>query len=90
MKVNDKYYHAFFGWCKIFLPPLDNGKVLIDLEAKSVKYYVIGKGYVTYGRDKNGNNTVLVDKSELFKTEDIKLSDELNLKKMCLNVTIEK
>ena len=42
----NRLYHALFGWCKV-MSPVIRDKVLVDLEAYSVRYYQHGKGCKT-------------------------------------------
>ena len=89
MKIGDRMYHAIFGWCKITHPPLYD-KVLVDLDADTIEYYVMRKGYVKYERDKeSGQHILFTPISDLFQTqEDAAKSEIHNLKKAAYNPTI--
>ena len=79
-------YHAIFGWCKITHPPLPD-RVLVDLEADAIEYYIIGEGYVKYERDKkSGQHILFTPIEDLFPTEeDARKSEKHNLKKAAYN-----
>lgn len=87
IKIGDRLYHAIFGWCKVTHPPLPD-KCLVDLEADEIEYYVMGKGYVKYTRDKDGRNSLLSPISELLKDDKQPLDGLLSLKKMACNPTL--
>jgi len=83
MKINDRLYHCVFGWCRVY-SPVCNNKVLVDLEADKVSYYVIGKGYLDFERDKEGINALLTPVEELFES-DQKIPERFSLQKLCAN-----
>lgn len=86
VKINNRYYHAIFGWCTVTHPVLTNGKVLVDLEADEIKYYSIGEGYVSYRRDKKGGRNILFTSIEdLLKSDKEKLPRILALKRVAMN-----
>ena len=87
IKIGKRVYHEIFGWCKITHPP-NPDYTLIDLEADAVEYYVIGKGYVHYERDKKtGENIVYVPISELYQ-DDKDLPPLAHLHRTALNPTL--
>ena len=72
IKINSRLYHALFGWCKV-ISPVDGDKVLVDLEADSITYYVHGKGYKTITRKENNTNVIQTPIEELSLDENISL-----------------
>lgn len=66
----NRLYHALFGWCKV-MSPVIRDKVLVDLEAYSVRYYQHGKGCKTITKKNNKPNAILTPIEDLFPDENI-------------------
>lgn len=88
-EVNNRKFHFAFGWCKITHPFTASGKTLIDLEADTVEYYVMGKGYVSYSHYAQGRNVVFVPVNELYDSpEEAKGHPNYGLIMGCMNVKL--
>ena len=83
MKIKDRLYHCVFGWCVVY-SPIANDKVLVNLEVDEVEYYVMGKGYVKFKRERDGKNTLLTPIEELFES-DQNIPERFRLQKLCAN-----
>jgi len=90
IKVGDRYYHICFGWCTVTHPVAPTNKVLVELEADEIEYYVIGEGLWNYKRNKNtGRHILHTPVSDLIKEKRTLTSDEL-LKRASLSPRIYK
>lgn len=94
IKIGDRLYHEVFGWCKVTHPVNNANKTLIDLEADEVSYYVLGKGRLSYSRNKGVNagsnqNIVLVPIHELHKDEKFVHPPMYGLKMQALGVELK-
>lgn len=98
MKIKDielgkRVYHFAFGWCKIDAPMAvgENGKerILVDLEADKIEYYVMGHGRKSFQRNlKTGKHTLLCPVSELFLTDNLPKENTLALQLLALSPKI--
>ena len=91
IKIGDRYYHICFGWCTVTHPvSTTTNRVLVDLEADEIEYYVIGQGRDNYQRDKKtGKHILYTPVSDLIKEKRTLTPDEL-LKKASLSPRIYK
>ena len=88
IKIGTRLYHAMFGWCKVTAPVLKD-KVLVDLEADELEYYVMGRGYVKYKRPgKNQPNILYTPITDLLNSPE-EMTDILRLGKLTLNPTVK-
>lgn len=87
--AGQRVYHIFFGWAKVYVNVVAGGKILIDLEAKEVSYYVMGQGYMTYKRDDDGRNILRTPIDQIVNSpEQVPKDNATHLKKMALNATV--
>lgn len=88
MKIGDRAYHVAFGWGTIthYLPGSDG--LCMDLDAVSISYYVMGKGYKQMN-GKNGENikTLYTTSKEVVARPE-NMEKVHHLLKMALNPTI--
>lgn len=85
---NQRLWHLHFGPCKVHLGFVASDKIVVDLDAKEISYYVMGKGYKTVKEDSNGNNYLRCPVSELFASEQDVPSDKITaLKKVAMNAS---
>jgi hypothetical protein len=90
IKIGGRYYHICFGWCKVTHTVAPTNKVLVELEADEIEYYVIGQGRENYQRNKEtGRHILYTPISDLIKEKRALTHDEL-LKKATLSPRIYK
>lgn len=88
IKVEGRYYHEMFGWCKVTHPPNEE-KALVDLEADEIEYYKMGMGYVSYKRDKESRRHVLYTPiSDLHENKDFEKGDSFALRQTAMKVKL--
>lgn len=85
LRRGNRVYHFAFGWCKIIDLAADTA--LVDLEAKSVTYYVMGRGYQTFKRTASGN-LLKTPTTDLLESDTSPPGNLLALKKRALNPSI--
>lgn len=98
MKIKDielgkRVYHFAFGWCKIDAPMAvgEKGKekILVDLEADEIEYYVMGQGRKSFQRNlKTGKHILLTPISELLLTDKLSKGNTLALQILALSPKI--
>jgi hypothetical protein len=89
MKAGDRVYNLHFGWGTVMMPPTTD-KILVDLDAKTIDYYVMGRGRVQYHRnEETGQHPLRAPLSEFFAHPDEIPEDTATyLKKMSLSAKI--
>lgn len=65
-----RVWHPLFKWGTVMLPNMSpNGISNVEFDFKSITYYIMGKGYVTYSKFHDQGNRVTVPNRELFEKE---------------------
>lgn len=87
-KPGQRLHHIHFGPCKAIHGHAVNDKILLDLDAKEISYYVIGKGYKVVKEDENGENILYCPVLEVFLSADDVPNDRATiLKKIAMNAS---